>query len=195
MQIAGLCDSLAIRDLTFAKLGRIVNFIHEQGSIAGMQLAHAGRKGSARRHEIFHTSPLECRLTEFYQDFGTRLRARKIFTSDRRSAEGCVCPLSQFRIVVLSQPMIFARSFCSNPKSNRRLRIASPIAATSFGYALSFGFFPWRRTRQKSNATSGIHCCNDYELARDKMMPPAHYEFTTSEPTGSGTILSFTAFP
>ena len=26
-------------------LGRIVSFIHEQGSIAGMQLAHAGRKG------------------------------------------------------------------------------------------------------------------------------------------------------
>src|SRR5450432_205466 len=45
-------------------------------------------------------------------------------------------------------------------------------------------FFPWRRTRQRSNATSGIHCCNDYELARDKMMPSAHYEFTTSEPTG-----------
>jgi len=30
-------------------LGRIVNFIHEQGSIAGMQLAHAGRKASTRR--------------------------------------------------------------------------------------------------------------------------------------------------
>jgi len=30
-------------------LGRIVNFVHEQGSIAGMQLAHAGRKASTRR--------------------------------------------------------------------------------------------------------------------------------------------------
>jgi 2,4-dienoyl-CoA reductase-like NADH-dependent reductase (Old Yellow Enzyme family) len=30
-------------------LGRIVNFIHEQGSIAGMQLAHAGRKASTHR--------------------------------------------------------------------------------------------------------------------------------------------------
>ena len=28
------------------RLGRIVSFIHEQGSIAGMQLAHAGRKAS-----------------------------------------------------------------------------------------------------------------------------------------------------
>jgi 2,4-dienoyl-CoA reductase-like NADH-dependent reductase (Old Yellow Enzyme family) len=30
-------------------LGRIVSFIHEQGNIAGMQLAHAGRKASTRR--------------------------------------------------------------------------------------------------------------------------------------------------
>ena len=30
-------------------LGRIVSFIHEQGSIAGMQLAHAGRKASTQR--------------------------------------------------------------------------------------------------------------------------------------------------
>ena len=30
-------------------LGEIVNFIHQQGSIAGMQLAHAGRKASTRR--------------------------------------------------------------------------------------------------------------------------------------------------
>src|SRR5437016_7060001 len=30
-------------------LGRIVRFINEQGSIAGMQLAHAGRKASTRR--------------------------------------------------------------------------------------------------------------------------------------------------
>jgi 2,4-dienoyl-CoA reductase-like NADH-dependent reductase (Old Yellow Enzyme family) len=30
-------------------LSRIVGFIHEQGSIAGMQLAHAGRKSSTRR--------------------------------------------------------------------------------------------------------------------------------------------------
>src|SRR6266511_4362951 len=30
-------------------LSRIVRFIHEQGSVAGMQLAHAGRKGSTYR--------------------------------------------------------------------------------------------------------------------------------------------------
>jgi 2,4-dienoyl-CoA reductase-like NADH-dependent reductase (Old Yellow Enzyme family) len=30
-------------------LGRIARFIHEQGSVAGMQLAHAGRKASTRR--------------------------------------------------------------------------------------------------------------------------------------------------
>src|SRR3954447_26628811 len=30
-------------------LSRIVNFVHEQGSIAGMQLAHVGRKASTRR--------------------------------------------------------------------------------------------------------------------------------------------------
>jgi 2,4-dienoyl-CoA reductase-like NADH-dependent reductase (Old Yellow Enzyme family) len=30
-------------------LSRIVNFIHEQGTVAGMQLAHAGRKASTRR--------------------------------------------------------------------------------------------------------------------------------------------------
>src|SRR6059058_2437234 len=30
-------------------LSRIGGFIHEQGSIAGMQLAHAGRKASTRR--------------------------------------------------------------------------------------------------------------------------------------------------
>ncbi len=30
-------------------LARIVHFVHEQGSIAGMQLAHAGRKASTRR--------------------------------------------------------------------------------------------------------------------------------------------------
>src|ERR1700742_2845530 len=30
-------------------LKRIVGFIHEQGSIAGIQLAHAGRKASTRR--------------------------------------------------------------------------------------------------------------------------------------------------
>jgi 2,4-dienoyl-CoA reductase-like NADH-dependent reductase (Old Yellow Enzyme family) len=30
-------------------LGRIVSFIHEQGSVAGMQLAHAGRKASTYR--------------------------------------------------------------------------------------------------------------------------------------------------
>ena len=37
------------RDEHIEMLSRIVNFIHEQGSIAGMQLAHAGRKASTRR--------------------------------------------------------------------------------------------------------------------------------------------------
>src|SRR5208283_1919337 len=32
-----------------APLARIVRFIHEQGSVAGMQLAHAGRKASTYR--------------------------------------------------------------------------------------------------------------------------------------------------
>jgi len=36
-------------DAHIEMLGRIVSFIHEQGSIAGMQLAHAGRKASTRR--------------------------------------------------------------------------------------------------------------------------------------------------
>src|ERR1700738_2065956 len=80
--------------------------------------------------------------------------------------KGCVCPPSQFRIVVLSQPMIFARSFCSNPKSNRRLRISSPVVLASFGYALFLGFFAFRRTRQKINATSAAHCHREYEFAR-----------------------------
>src|SRR5690242_12176554 len=30
-------------------LSRIVRFVHEQGTVAGMQLAHAGRKASTRR--------------------------------------------------------------------------------------------------------------------------------------------------
>lgn len=71
---------------------------------------------------------------------------------------GNVCPFSQFRIVVLSQPMIFATSFCSNPKSSRLSRIASPIVLTTFGYALSLGFLPFNRTRQKSNATPWMRC-------------------------------------
>jgi hypothetical protein len=58
---------------------------------------------------------------------------RKIATWGMWWAEGWVCPRSQFRIVVVSQPMIIAASFCSSPKSNRRLRIASPTVATSFG--------------------------------------------------------------
>jgi 2,4-dienoyl-CoA reductase-like NADH-dependent reductase (Old Yellow Enzyme family) len=37
------------RDEHVGMLSRIVDFIHEQGSIAGMQLAHAGRKASTRR--------------------------------------------------------------------------------------------------------------------------------------------------
>ena len=37
------------RDEHVEMLSRIVHFIHEQGSIAGMQLAHAGRKASTRR--------------------------------------------------------------------------------------------------------------------------------------------------
>jgi len=37
-------------------LARIVRFLHEQGSAAGMQLAHAGRKGSTPRPWDGHTS-------------------------------------------------------------------------------------------------------------------------------------------
>jgi 2,4-dienoyl-CoA reductase-like NADH-dependent reductase (Old Yellow Enzyme family) len=37
------------KDDHIASLSRIVRFIHEQGSVAGMQLAHAGRKGSTYR--------------------------------------------------------------------------------------------------------------------------------------------------
>ena len=36
-------------DAHIEMLGRIVRFVHEQGSIAGMQLAHAGRKASTSR--------------------------------------------------------------------------------------------------------------------------------------------------
>ena len=43
-QDLGIWDDGHIEMLT-----RIVRFIHEQGSIAGMQLAHAGRKASTRR--------------------------------------------------------------------------------------------------------------------------------------------------
>src|ERR1700759_3180613 len=37
------------KDEHIEMLARIVRFIHEQGSVAGMQLAHAGRKASTRR--------------------------------------------------------------------------------------------------------------------------------------------------
>ena len=37
------------KDEHIEMLSRIVRFIHEQGSVAGMQLAHAGRKASTRR--------------------------------------------------------------------------------------------------------------------------------------------------
>src|SRR6266852_4176676 len=37
------------RDEHIEPLARVVRFIHEQGSVAGMQLAHAGRKGSTYR--------------------------------------------------------------------------------------------------------------------------------------------------
>src|ERR1700690_2211026 len=37
------------RDDHIEPLARIVRFIHEQGSVAGMQLAHAGRKASTYR--------------------------------------------------------------------------------------------------------------------------------------------------
>jgi len=40
-------------------LGRITRFIHEQGSVAGMQLAHAGRKASTRRPWEGHGEVLE----------------------------------------------------------------------------------------------------------------------------------------
>src|SRR3982751_1232383 len=41
-------------DENIKRLGRIVGFIHEQGSIAGMQLAHAGRKASTYRPSDGH---------------------------------------------------------------------------------------------------------------------------------------------
>src|SRR3954447_2467031 len=37
------------RDEHIEPLARIVSFIHDQGSVAGMQLAHAGRKASTHR--------------------------------------------------------------------------------------------------------------------------------------------------
>ena len=40
-------------------LGRITRFIHDQGSVAGMQLAHAGRKASTRRPWEGHGEVLE----------------------------------------------------------------------------------------------------------------------------------------
>jgi hypothetical protein len=97
---------------------------------------------------------LESTWTESSQDFGTRFCSRKITTWGTCLAEGCVYPLSQFRIVVLSQPMILATSVCSNPKSSRLFRIACPMVLISVGYALSLGFLSFKRTRQKSNATS-----------------------------------------
>jgi hypothetical protein len=86
--------------------------------------------------------------------------------------EGCVYPLSQFRIVVLSQPIIFATSFCRRAKSNRLVRIACPRFVTSLGYFLSLGFFPCRCTRQKSNATPATHCHCEHELAKEKLISP-----------------------
>jgi hypothetical protein len=72
--------------------------------------------------------------------------------------------------LVSSHPIISATAFCSRPKSSRLLRITSPIVLTAFGYALSFGFFPLNRTRQKSNATSGAHCHRERELAKEKLI-------------------------
>src|SRR5215469_343700 len=37
------------RDAHVERLARIVEFIHDQGAVAGMQLAHAGRKASTAR--------------------------------------------------------------------------------------------------------------------------------------------------
>src|SRR5512143_2176806 len=37
------------KDEHIAQLARIARFIHEQGAVAGIQLAHAGRKGSTTR--------------------------------------------------------------------------------------------------------------------------------------------------
>jgi hypothetical protein len=78
-------------------------------------------------------------------------------------------PFSQFRTLVLSYPMIFARSFWRSLNSSRLLGIASPMVVTFFGYALSLGFFLFRRTRQKSNAASGTHCRREHELAQKKL--------------------------
>jgi hypothetical protein len=47
-----------------------------------------------------------------------------------------------------------------------------------------------RRTRHRRR---DFHCCTGYELAQEKMTRPAHHKFATSEPTGSGTFLSYYA--
>jgi hypothetical protein len=83
---------------------------------------------------------------------------------DILSVQGDAWPFSQLRTLVLSHPIIFATSPCFSPKSSRRFRIASPMVLTSAGYALSLGFLPFNRTRQKSNATSRIHRDDDSEF-------------------------------
>ena len=83
--------------------------------------------------------------------------------TQQNSPLGCVRHFFQFRTLVLSYPMILARSFCRSPNSSRRLGIASPMVVTFFGYAMSLGFFPFRRRRQKSNATSVTHCQQEQE--------------------------------
>lgn len=83
---------------------------------------------------------------------------------------GLLYPFSQLRTLAASHPIIFATSFCRRPKSSRHLRSESPRVLTSFGYALSLGFFPVKRTRQKSNATSGAHCHREHEVAKEKLI-------------------------
>src|SRR5450755_3414167 len=88
---------------------------------------------------------------------------------------GDVCAFSQLRTLISSHPIIFATSFCFSSKSSRLFRITSPMVLISLGYALSFGFFPLRRTRQKSNATSQQR----QGLVLREMLQEAQSEFLT----------------
>jgi hypothetical protein len=63
------------------------------------------------------------------------------------------------------------------------------MVVTSFGYALSLGFSPFKRTRQKSNATSRVHCPNEYKLDWDKVL-----RLNPLEPSPFTPLLSFNAY-
>jgi len=94
--------------------------------------------------------------------------------SPSSSSTLCVCggglmpffPIQDARLIVSDD---FRQVLLAQSHSSRRLRIASPMVVTFFGYALSLGFFLFRRTRQKSNAASGTHCRREHELAKKKL--------------------------